>query len=110
MKPSFLVALLTLQLSASTALAQTSHPRPPGVRQADQAEAQTEKDIPPPIQRRAPVDLAKLVQEANELARIAQIIPSDVADVQKGMLPKDVILKLKQIEKLSKRLSSELGR
>jgi hypothetical protein len=55
------------------------------------------------------VDLAQLQREADDLARTAQTIPSDVASVRKGMLPKDVIEKLKQIEKLSKRLRTELN-
>jgi hypothetical protein len=55
------------------------------------------------------VDLAQLQREADDLARTAQTIPSDVASVRKGMLPKDVIDKLKQIEKLSKRLRTELN-
>ena len=55
------------------------------------------------------VDLVKLQQEANDLARTAQTIPTDVAGVRKGTLPKDVIEKLKRIEKLSKRLRSELN-
>lgn len=55
------------------------------------------------------VDLAQLQREADDLARTAQTIPSDVANVRKGMLPKDVIEKLKQIEKLSKRLRNELN-
>ena len=55
------------------------------------------------------IDLAQLQQEADDLARTAQTIPSDVANVRKGILPKDVIAKLKQIEKLSKRLRTELN-
>jgi hypothetical protein len=55
------------------------------------------------------LDLAQLQRDADNLARTAQTIPSDVASVRKGMLPKDVIEKLKQIEKLSKRLRSELN-
>jgi hypothetical protein len=55
------------------------------------------------------LDLAQLQREADELARAAQSIPSDVESVRKGMLPKDVIQKLKQIEKLSKRLRNELN-
>jgi hypothetical protein len=55
------------------------------------------------------VDLAQLQREADDLARTAQTIPSDVASVRRGMLPKDVIEKLKQIEKLSKRLRTELN-
>jgi hypothetical protein len=60
----------------------------------------------PHISRR--VDLVQLQREAEDLARTAQTIPTDVASVRKGMLPKDVIQKLKQIEKLSKRLRGEL--
>jgi len=40
---------------------------------------------------------------------MSQTIPSDVASARKGMLPRDVIEKLKQIEKLSKRLRTELN-
>jgi len=50
-----------------------------------------------------------LQKEADDLARTAQTIPADVASVRKGMLPKDVIEKLKQIEKLSKHLRGELA-
>jgi hypothetical protein len=61
----------------------------------------------PKLQRR--VDPAKLQQDADDLARAAQSIPSDVANVRRGTLPKDTIRKLKEIEKLSKRLRSELN-
>lgn len=55
------------------------------------------------------LNLEQLQREADDLARTAQTIPSDVASVRKGMLPKDVIEKLKQIEKLSKHLRTELN-
>ena len=55
------------------------------------------------------VDFLRMQQEADDLARTAQTIPADVISVRKGMLPKDVIEKLKRIEKLSKRLRSELN-
>jgi len=102
-----LAALFAFLFPIATASAQ-SHPIPPGVRQADQAEAQTERNIPPPSTPRATTDLARLNQEAIELASIAQTIPPDLASIQKGMLPKDIIQKLKQIEKLSKHLRSQL--
>ena len=60
----------------------------------------------PKLQRH--IDPAKLQQDADDLARTAQTIPSDVANVRRGTLPKDTIQKLKEIEKLSKRLRSEL--
>ena len=109
MRLSSVALLLGLLFSPSILTAQSGRPIPPGVRQADQAEAQTEKNIPPPTTQRAHLDVAKLVQEADELARIAQTIPADVASIQKGKLPKDVIEKLKQIEKLSKHLRSQIN-
>jgi hypothetical protein len=80
----------------------------PGIRQADQAETQTEKNIPPPSNAQARIDLAKVGGEADELARLGQTIPTDVASMRNGMLSKDLLQKLKRIEKLSKRLRSEL--
>jgi hypothetical protein len=53
-------------------------------------------------------DPVQLQRDADELARIAQTIPGDISAVRKGMLPKDVNEKLKQVEKLSKRLRTEL--
>jgi hypothetical protein len=61
----------------------------------------------PIISKRLDLDL--LQREADALANTAQTIPGDVANVRKGLLPKDIIQKLKQIEKLSKRLRSELN-
>jgi hypothetical protein len=55
------------------------------------------------------IDMAELQREADDLARTAQTIPSDVANVRKGMMPKDVIQKLKEIEKLSKNLRTKLN-
>jgi hypothetical protein len=50
----------------------------------------------------------QLQREADDLAKTAQSIPSDVESVRKGMLPKDVLQKLRQIEKLPKCLRSEV--
>lgn len=61
----------------------------------------------PKLQRH--IDPLKLQREADDLARAAQTIPSDIANVRGGTLPKDTIQKLKEIEKLSKRLRSELN-
>jgi hypothetical protein len=55
------------------------------------------------------IDAMQLQKDANDLARAAQTIPLDVENVRKGTLPKDVIQKLKQIEKLSKRLRSQIS-
>jgi len=106
-KTSLLLLFLLLFLSAARAQAQ--QPIPPGIRHADQTEDQTQKDIPPPIVLRSHLDVAKARREAEELSKIAQTIPSDFDQIAKGVLPKDVIEKLKQIEKLSKHLRSEIN-
>jgi hypothetical protein len=100
--------LLTCMAFPVSAQAQ-SHPIPPGVRQADQAEAQNEKNIPPPAYQRTHLDFAKLDRGAGDLAALAQTIPGDLASVRQGMLPKDTIEKLKQIEKLAKHLRSQIN-
>lgn len=99
-------ALLVVLFVASSARAQ--RPRPPGLQQADQAEQQADKNIPPPTSKQARIDVAKLRQEADELARLAQTIPADVSSIQQGLLPRDTSEKLKQIEKLSKHLRSQI--
>jgi hypothetical protein len=100
------IALPFVLFAASPLLAQD--PRVPGVRQGEQAQTQVEKDIPPPIQPHAQLDMARLHQDADQLAKLAQTIPSDVLRIQSGVLPKDMSEKLKQIEKLSKHLRSQI--
>jgi hypothetical protein len=59
-------------------------------------------------QRRKSPELAQLRQEAAELAKLAQGVPQQIDQVAHGQLPKDLNGNLKQIEKLAKRLRSEL--
>ena len=54
------------------------------------------------------IDRAQLMREANELAKIADEIPSLVEQANKGLLSKDLNQRLKRIEKLSKQLHREL--
>jgi len=103
------IVLLAL-LFAILSEAQSARPRPPGIRQAEQAETQGEKNIPPPQSQLPVVDIPKLQRDANELAAVSQSIPSDVGRIAQGTLPKDFIPKLKQIEKLSKRLRTAITR
>jgi hypothetical protein len=99
---------LLIVLLIFTSLTWAQRNGPTGQRQADRAENQFEKTVPPPIHQQSSVDFAKLKSDADELIVLSQSIHSGVDDVQKGMLPKDLIDKLKQVEKLSKRLRSEL--
>ena len=108
MKASILVLALLLSPTRATPQ-QGSKPIPQGVRQADRAEDEFEKSVPAPRRQVARVDLAKLRGDAAELAALAQTIPSEVDSVTKGLLPQDVIDKLKRVENLSKRLRSELA-
>ncbi len=65
----------------------------------------TDRELPPFPKR---IDPAHLQREAGDLARVAGSIPADVQNIRQGMLPKDLVQKLKQIEKLSKELRREL--
>lgn len=94
-----------IAFSLMMAAAQTSHHMPTPPEPMDPQSRQTEQQQTPA--RR--VDSGQIQKEADDLARMAQTIPADVASARKGMLPKDVIEKLKQIEKLSKRLRTELN-
>ena len=109
MKKSAAVTVLIAWFLTTTAAApQVSHmPKPPEAawdQTKDPSTAGQDRGLHP-----RHIDPFQLRREADELARTAQTIPADVDSVRKGMLPKDVIQKLKQIEKLSKRLRSELN-
>jgi hypothetical protein len=60
--------------------------------------------------KRQPADPAQLERHAKELASLAQLIPSEVEQVESGRLPKDLDGQLKRIEKLSKQLRREISR
>jgi hypothetical protein len=64
-------------------------------------------EAPQPVARK--IDLAELQREADELSTLAQSIPADVKSTQQGLLSKDLLEKLKRIEKLSKHLRSQLS-
>lgn len=69
-------------------------------------------DQPPTVvqgDRRVVVKAAEVKQQADELAKLAQSIPSDVDKLTKGQLPQDLAARLKQIEKLSKQLRREVA-
>jgi len=78
---------------------------PPSMDPQTRAEATASSS---PATSRRP-DLAQAQREAEDLARIAQTIPADVTKIREGMLPKDVSEKLKQIERMSKHLRTQLS-
>jgi hypothetical protein len=90
------------------AAAQESTQIPKGIQEAERAQAAMEKSIPSPAIP-SQTTLADFQRDAKQLATLAQSIPADLNSVSSGMLPKDAIQKLKQIEKLAKRLRSALN-
>jgi len=107
-KPGFLaIVLLGCVLSTAAQMKDVYTPGvPPPPPPLDPDHGKTTADEPK-MQRH--IDPLKLQKDADDLARTAQTIPTDVASVRRGTLPKDTIEKLKAIEKLSKRLRSELN-
>jgi hypothetical protein len=102
---TLLTMMMALLLCVATAKPQTGNhhfPTPP-----EPLDQKGEKQSSPNLTRH--IDFTEIQREADDLARTAQTIPPDVASVRRGMLPKDTIEKLKQIEKLSKRLRTELN-
>jgi len=108
-KLSLLALLFVIALSTPSAQAQSPRPIPPGIHSADRADSQAQQSIPPPSAPRSVIDPVRLRQDADELALLAQSIPPDVDRINRGLLPKDLVDKLKRIEKLSKRLRGELA-
>ncbi len=86
-------------------MSQGPRPLPPQMRHAQELEAQNETVVSRPS-----VDAATLRHEAGQLADLAASVPRDIQNASKGLLSKDLIQKLKQIEKVSKHLRRELDR
>lgn len=100
----FVSVLISVSLSA-----QTGRPIPVGVREADHAQDQFERNSVPPAYQSSSVDFSKLQHDAQELAELSKSIPPDIDQTTKGMFPKDLEQKLKRIEKLAKQLRSQIS-
>jgi hypothetical protein len=107
-KPAFLaIALFAGVLSRGAQMKDVyvpGIPPPPASMDPDKG-----KTVPDDRKLQRRIDPVKLQRDADDLARAAQTIPVDIANIRGGTLPKDTIQKLKEIEKLSKRLRSELN-
>lgn len=82
-------------------------PIPPGLRSGDKP-LNTPMEEPAQPNRKK-IDPKILTEEAGELARLSADIPAQIGQVNKGQLPKDLDEKLKKIEKLAKRLRSDVS-
>ena len=86
---------------------------PPPAPHTEPQRAPLPVDEPPAVvrgQRQQQLNSEKVKQQADELAKLAQSIPTDINKVTAGQLPKDLIARLKQIEKLSKELRNQISR
>ena len=99
--PSCLIVLLCLPVNPQ---ARNNWPHPPQA--ADESSMATKPTAPHLKTRTDPLELQR---EAKELLELSQSLQPDMESVNRGILPKDTIEKLKRIEKLSKRLRGELG-
>jgi hypothetical protein len=105
-----LASLLTILLLTQPTVPQTGRILlPTGGRQADQAVARADQNVPPPQQPKRVIDGVKLQQDADELAALAASIPPAVSQTNHGLMPKDMVDKLKRIEKLAKHLRGEIN-
>src|SRR5580700_3544419 len=79
-----------------------TYPHPPQA--ADTASAE---NVQPQASQRTRLNPAELQQEVQELSSLAQDLTQDIDAVNRGLLPKDTVDKLKRVEKLAKRLRKE---
>jgi hypothetical protein len=80
-----------------------NYQRPPAPSVPSDSETTTKPQSP-----QARMNVLEMERESKELSQIAGTIPGDVDLLKKGLLPKDVVGKLKRIEKLSKHLRGEI--
>lgn len=99
-----LPAVLSLTLLCA---AQSARSVPLGIRHAQELEAQSESPLPDSASSRInPLALSR----GRRTGQSGCIRSAERAECKPGLLEKDLIRKLKQIEKLSKHLRSELAR
>jgi len=77
-------------------------------RHGDVAHLQSEEQTEAIAQSKIKLDPAQLQRESQELLELSQSLQGDIESVNKGLMPKDMIDKLKRIQKLAKHLRGEL--
>ena len=81
-----------------------TYPHPPQA-----AGTATVKSVQPQPSPRAHLNPAELQQEVQELSSLAQDLTQEIDAINRGLLPKDTVGKLKRVEKLAKRLRKEIA-
>ncbi len=113
---AFFLSALWLMVSPPLVRSQeTTRSIPPAIRQANEANQQAKAPLgapstatPSTANKPKKADPAQLEREARELTELSAQIPQQIAAVNQGQIPKDLTDQLKQIEKLAKRLRSEV--
>jgi hypothetical protein len=101
---AYLVLLLLVLCGATSAQSRNNWPHPPVPADKSTSISKTPSTAVGPR-----VDSVQLQREARELLELSQSLQPDIESVRHGLLPKDAIVKLKRIEKLSKHLRGELA-
>jgi hypothetical protein len=81
-----------------------TYPHPPQA-----ADTATIQNVQPELSTRTHVNPAQLQQEVQELFSLAQDLTQDIDAVNRGLLPKETVSKLKRVEKLAGRLRKEIA-
>ena len=81
-----------------------TYPHPPQA-----ADTATVENVQPQPSQRVRLNPAEFQQEVQELSSLAQDLSQDIDAVNRGLLPKDTVGKLKRAEKLAKRLRKEIA-
>jgi hypothetical protein len=78
-----------------------------GVNPAHPLEIQVQK-VPSADAVRERMAQEQVKNDARELSDLCALVPNDIDQMRRGILPKDAIDRLKRVEKLSKRVREEL--
>lgn len=97
--------LLCIMVCLGSSASQTGVRESAGKQEVEKHQMVLERPPSPQTQK---LDPAKLHEEADELAKLAQMVPQDMGQITQGKMPKDAINRLKRIEKISKQLRTEL--
>ena len=96
-----LLLIMTLCLSVANGQRRENWPKPPEPAMHDE----TTQAAQARVEHR---DLSALENDARELEGLAQMVPNDVTSMKKGLMPKEAVDRLKRIEKLAKKMRSEM--
>ena len=102
------IQLVALLLSVCGAALAQGKQIPPGVRQADHAEVEFEKNVPPPAPLHTRMNFDQQRREAEQLAALAKSIAQKTEKISNSTIPKGLDEDLRHVEKIARRLRSKL--